>query len=88
PEVNKTAFAKVRADKDREAADGFDGSWVAHPDLVPVAMESFDAVLGARPHQKERLREDVDVAASDLIAIDSLDARPTYDGVVNAVRVG
>ncbi|MET8554397.1 malate synthase A [Streptomyces sp. NPDC004959] len=88
PEVNKTAFAKVRADKDREAADGFDGSWVAHPDLVPVALESFDAVLGTRAHQKERLREDVDVAASDLIAIDSLDARPTYEGVVNAVQVG
>ncbi|WEH30606.1 malate synthase A [Streptomyces sp. AM 3-1-1] len=88
PEVNKTAFAKVRADKDREAADGFDGSWVAHPDLVPVALESFDAVLGDRANQKERLREDVEVAAGDLIAIDSLDARPTYDGVVNAVRVG
>jgi len=87
-EVNKVAFEKVKADKDREAADGFDGSWVAHPDLVPVATASFDAVLGDRPHQKDRLREDVDVKAADLIAVDSLDARPTYGGLVNAVQVG
>ncbi|MGY0490925.1 malate synthase A [Streptomyces sp. WG-D5] len=87
-EVNKVAFAKVRDDKDREAGDGFDGSWVAHPDLVPIAMESFDKVLGDKPNQKDRLREDVSVAAGDLIAIDSLDAKPTYDGLVNAVQVG
>ncbi|POX37648.1 malate synthase A [Streptomyces sp. Ru73] len=87
-EVNKVAFEKVRADKDREAGDGFDGSWVAHPDLVPIAMESFDKVLGEKPNQKDRLREDVDVKAEDLIAIDSLDAKPTYDGLVNAVQVG
>ncbi|MEU0075439.1 malate synthase A [Streptomyces sp. NPDC006332] len=87
-EVNKVAFEKVRADKDREAGDGFDGSWVAHPDLVPIAMECFDKVLGDRPHQKDRLREDVHVEAADLIAVDSLDARPTYDGLVNAVQVG
>ncbi|WP_329379515.1 malate synthase A [Streptomyces sp. NBC_01716] len=88
PEVNKVAFAKVKDDKDREAADGFDGSWVAHPDLVPIAMASFDAVLGERPHQKDRLREDVSVTAAELIAIDSLDARPTYQGLVGAVQVG
>ncbi|MFE2377440.1 malate synthase A, partial [Streptomyces sp. NPDC059398] len=87
-EVNKVAFEKVKADKDREAADGFDGSWVAHPDLVPIAMKSFDAVLGENPNQKQRLREDVSVAPGDLIAIDSLDARPTYEGLVNAVQVG
>ncbi|MEU3145071.1 MULTISPECIES: malate synthase A [unclassified Streptomyces] len=88
PEVNKVAFEKVRADKDREANDGFDGSWVAHPDLVPIALESFDRVLGDRPNQKDRLREDVDVRAADLIAIDSLEATPTYAGLVNAVQVG
>ncbi|MCF3963027.1 malate synthase A [Streptomyces fuscigenes] len=88
PEVNKVALEKVKADKDREAADGFDGSWVAHPDLVPVCREAFDAVLGDRPHQKDRLREDVVVAPADLIAVDSLDARPTYEGLVNAVQVG
>ncbi|MFJ4961557.1 malate synthase A [Streptomyces sp. NPDC088729] len=87
-EVNKVAFEKVKADKDREAHDGFDGSWVAHPDLVPIAMASFDAVLGDRPNQKDRLREDVSVAPGDLIAIDSLDAVPTYDGLRNAVAVG
>ncbi|MFE0790104.1 malate synthase A [Streptomyces mutabilis] len=87
-EVNKVAFEKVRADKDREAGDGFDGSWVAHPDLVPIATESFDKVLGDKPNQKDRLREDVDVKAADLIAIDSLDAKPTYAGLVNAVQVG
>ncbi|MFG2591174.1 malate synthase A [Streptomyces sp. NPDC048438] len=87
-EVNKVAFEKVKADKDREANDGFDGSWVAHPDLVPIAMESFDAVLGAKPNQKDRLREDVSVAAGDLIAIDTLDAKPSYNGLRNAVAVG
>lgn len=88
PEANKVALEKVRADKDREAGDGFDGSWVAHPDLVPVALASFDAVLGERPHQKERLREDVSVSAGDLISIDSLTAKPTFDGLRNAVQVG
>ncbi|MFJ9112047.1 malate synthase A [Streptomyces sp. NPDC102283] len=87
-EVNKVAFEKVKADKDREAHDGFDGSWVAHPDLVPIALASFDAVLGEKPHQKDRLREDVSVAPGDLIAIDTLDAGPTYDGLRNAVAVG
>ena len=61
PEVNAAAFAKVRADKTREASDGFDGSWVAHPDLVPVCREVFDGVLGDRPNQLDRQREDVSV---------------------------
>ncbi|MFJ7263243.1 malate synthase A [Streptomyces globosus] len=87
-EANRIAFEKVKADKDREAHDGFDGSWVAHPDLVPIAMASFDAVLGDKPNQKDRLREDVSVAPGELIAIDSLDAKPTYDGLRNAVQVG
>ncbi|MEU8529981.1 malate synthase A [Streptomyces sp. NPDC048629] len=87
-EVNKVAFEKVKADKDREAGDGFDGSWVAHPDLVPIAMASFDAVLGDRPNQKDRLREDVHVEGPELIDIASLDAKPTYDGLRNAVQVG
>ncbi|MBI0295515.1 malate synthase A [Streptomyces sp. PRKS01-29] len=88
PEVNAVAFDKVKADKDREAGDGFDGSWVAHPDLVPVARASFDAVLGDRPHQKERLREDVHVTAAELIDIASLEAKPTHQGLRNAVQVG
>ena len=64
--VNEMAFAKVREDKEREAGDGFDGTWVAHPGLVPVALEIFDRVLGDRPHQKERQRDDVQVEAAQL----------------------
>ncbi len=67
PIVNENALKKVREDKLRESGDGFDGTWVAHPDLVPAAKEVFDEVLGDRPHQKERMREDVQVAASQLI---------------------
>ncbi|HEU5265315.1 MAG TPA: malate synthase A, partial [Jatrophihabitans sp.] len=63
PEINERAFAKVREDKTREANAGFDGSWVAHPDLVPVCGEVFDAVLGARPNQLDKQRPDVHVAA-------------------------
>jgi malate synthase len=66
PEVNATAMAKVREDKERESSDGFDGTWVAHPDLVPLATEIFDAVLGSRPNQKDRLRDDVAVTAAQL----------------------
>jgi len=67
PQVNEVALAKVREDKLRESADGFDGTWVAHPDLVPTAKEVFDSVLGEKPHQKERMREDVNVPAQDLV---------------------
>ena len=63
PEVTEIALAKVRDDKERESRDGFDGTWVAHPDLVPVATEVFDRVLGDRPNQKDRLREEVAVSA-------------------------
>jgi malate synthase len=64
--VNEMAFAKVREDKEREAGDGFDGTWVAHPGLVPVALEIFDRVLGDRPHQKGLQRDDVQVEAAQL----------------------
>ena len=66
-EVNRTALAKVREDKDRETGQGFDGTWVAHPDLVPVAKEIFDRHLGDRPNQKEILCEDVEVTESQLL---------------------
>jgi malate synthase len=66
PQVNEIAIAKVREDKLREVGDGFDGTWVAHPDLVPVAKAVFDEKLGDKPHQKERLREDVNVTAEQL----------------------
>jgi malate synthase len=65
-QVNEIALAKVREDKLRESADGFDGTWVAHPDLVPVAKKIFADALGNRPHQKQRLREDVHVSAEQL----------------------
>jgi malate synthase len=66
PEVNEIALAKVRDDKERESGDGFDGTWVAHPDLVPIATEVFDRVLGQRENQVDRLREDVHVTAAEL----------------------
>ncbi|MGK2850984.1 MAG: malate synthase A [Candidatus Limnocylindrales bacterium] len=66
PAVTERALAKVREDKERESRDGFDGTWVAHPDLVPVATAVFDGVLGSAPHQKERRREDVTVTAVQL----------------------
>ena len=68
-EVTARAFEKVAADKKREAGDGFDGTWVAHPDLIPTAMAEFDAVLGDRPNQVDRQREDVEVTASDLLDV-------------------
>src|SRR5688572_11247982 len=69
PDVNERALAAVRADKERESGDGFDGTWVAHPDLVPVAREVFDAVLGERPNQKDRRRVEFAVTARDLIDV-------------------
>jgi malate synthase len=88
PEVNEVALARVHEDKSREAADGFDGSWVAHPDLVPVAMEEFDAVLGDRPNQLERLREDVTTQASDLLDVAATPGDVTEAGVRANVSVG
>jgi len=69
PEVTARAFEKVAADKKREAADGFDGTWVAHPDLIPTAKAEFDAVLGDRPNQIDRQRDDVEVEARDLLDV-------------------
>ena len=87
PEVNERALAAVRADKRREAGDGFDGSWVAHPDLVPVVREIFDDELGDRPHQKERLREDVAVSAGELLDFRVEDGRVTEAGIRTNVNV-
>ena len=87
PRVNEIAIARVREDKVREVGDGFDGTWVAHPDLVPVARDVFDAVLGERPHQKERLRDDVHVEAADLLDVRIPGARVTREGAASNVRV-
>jgi malate synthase len=86
--VNQVALAKVTEDKERESGDGFDGTWVAHPDLVPVARKPFDAVLGDRPNQVDRSREDVDVSASDLLDFRVPGAEVTEDGLHNDVAVG
>ncbi|MBI2777256.1 MAG: malate synthase A [Chloroflexi bacterium] len=79
--VNAVAMARVRDDKERESRDGFDGTWVAHPDLVPLATEVFDGVLGAAPHQKERLRDDVAVTAAQLADLRVAGGRVTEAGV-------
>jgi malate synthase len=88
PEVNERAFAKVREDKQREAGDGFDGSWVAHPDLVPVCAEVFDAVLGDRPNQLDRLRPEVTPDAAALIDLRGTGGAVTREGLRANVSVG
>jgi len=88
PEVNEVALANVREDKLREAGDGFDGTWVAHPDLVPVAMAVFDDVLGERPNQVDRQREDVSVDAGDLLDVAATPGEVTEDGVRLNISVG
>jgi malate synthase len=87
PEVTAKALAKVREDKSREAGDGFDGSWVAHPDLVPVCQEIFDGVLGNRPNQLSKV-PDVKVTADDLLDIASTPGSATAAGLRAAVDVG
>lgn len=88
PEVNRRAIAQVRADKEREAGDGFDGSWVAHPDLVAPVREVFDAVLGDRPNQLERTRDDVETTAAELLDVPVPGGEVTEDGVRADVSVG
>ncbi|OKI12672.1 malate synthase A [Streptomyces sp. CB03911] len=86
--ANEAALAKVRLDKEREAGDGFDGSWVAHPGLVDTCRTAFDAVLGERPNQLDRTREDVEVTAADLLAVHRLTVGlPTEQGLRSNVAV-
>jgi malate synthase len=87
PAVNAAAMEKVTADKEREAGNGFDGSWVAHPDLVPVCRASFDAVLGERPNQKEVVPAGT-VTAAELLDIAGAGGECTAAGLHNAVQVG
>jgi malate synthase len=87
-EVTEVALARVREDKQRESGDGFDGTWVAHPDLVQVAMAEFDRVLGERPNQLERMREDVSTQASDLLNVAATPGDITEAGVRSNVSVG
>jgi malate synthase len=88
PEVNATAVRKVRQDKEREAGDGFDGSWVAHPGLVETCREVFDGVLGDRPNQVDKLRDDVVVAAEDLLNVAGSGGEVTEQGLRANINVG
>src|ERR671918_1678259 len=88
PEVTKIALTKVREDKKRESGDGFDGTWVAHPDLVPPATEEFEAILGERPNQLERQRDDIAVSAADLLNVAATPGEITEEGVRANVSVG
>ena len=88
PDITERALAAVKDDKSREAADGFDGTWVAHPDLIPVAQAEFDAVLGDRPNQVDRLRPEVKVDPADLLDIQSIGGDVTDAGVRSNVSIG
>jgi malate synthase len=88
PQINEVALARVREDKLRESGDGFDGTWVAHPDLVPVAMEVFDGALGDRPNQLEKQRDDVAVTARDLLDVRVPGGAVTEGGLRTNVSVG
>ena len=81
PEVNEIALTGVRADKERESTDGFDGTWVAHPDLIPVAREVFETNLAGARNQRERMREDVDVSAPELVSLDQSGGQVTEAGL-------
>jgi malate synthase len=88
PEANERAIAAVREDKQREAEAGFDGTWVAHPDVVEAAREEFDRVLGERPNQIDRDRSDVEVSAAQLLAAAETPGDITERGLRNDVEVG
>ncbi|MGA5215362.1 malate synthase A [Streptomyces cinereoruber] len=87
PAANEAVLATVRLDKEREAEDGFDGSWVAHPGLVEACREAFDGVLGDRPHQLDRSREDVRVTPGELLAVRRVGGPPTEEGVRTNIAV-
>jgi malate synthase len=85
--ATRTALAKVRADKEREAGDGFDGSWVAHPGLVRTCTTAFDAVLGDRPDQRDRQRTEVRIEREDLLTVRGRGARVSLEGVATNISV-
>lgn len=87
PEATAAALEKTTADKSREAAAGFDGSWVAHPALVQTCIDAFDAVLGEAPHQLEHQRNDVSVTAAELLDVASAGGGVSVDGLRTNIRV-
>lgn len=88
PDITAQALEKVRLDKEREAGDGFDGSWVAHPDLVSICMDAFTEVLGTKPNQVDRQRDDVRVGASDLLDVAGASGEVTRQGLESNAYVG
>ena len=86
--VNERAYAKVLDDKTREAGDGFDGSWVAHPGMVATCREAFDAVLGDKPNQRDRTRDEVHVTADELLDVRSTPGDVTEAGLRGNISVG
>ena len=86
-EANEQAFAALREDKRREASDGFDGTWVAHPDSVSAALDEFDKVLGDTPHQVDRRRDDVDVSAQQLLDVPATEGTITEAGLRSNINV-
>lgn len=87
PELNKTALARIQADKAREAAAGFDGTWVAHPDLVPTAIAEFAKVIGERDHQIEKQRDDVNYGEKEMMDFSTAGTSFTEAGLRNDVNV-
>jgi malate synthase len=87
-QANEKALAAVRADKEREVEQGYDGTWVAHPDLVPVAREVFEQGLNGAPNQLERQRDDVQVSAAELLDLPSTPGKVTEAGLRTDVNVG
>ena len=87
PAVNEVAFAKVQADKSREAGDGFDGSWVAHPGMVELCKSEFTKVLGEKPNQIDRKREEVNISAADLLNVKATPGGVTEAGLRNNISV-
>lgn len=86
-ELNERAMAKVREDKQRETGQGFDGTWVAHPDLVTIAKAEFDKILGNKPNQKDKLRSEVSVNPSQLLDAKIEGAQITESGLTNNISV-
>ncbi|MFN4146310.1 MAG: malate synthase A [Runella sp.] len=86
-QINEKAFANVRADKEREASQGYDGTWVAHPGMVALVKEVFDSVLGEKPHQKYRLREDVQPSAAKILNVKATAGNITQEGIRMNIRV-
>jgi malate synthase len=87
PEVTEAALARVSEDKRREATDGFDGTWVAHPDLVATALAEFDAVLGSSPNQISRQRPEVEVTAAELLSVRRPEGAVTRRGLETNIEV-